>query len=538
MEQLFIYALKVNGSLLLFYLFYMLLYRRDTFLKIRRIYLLTAVVFSFIYPLLQFGEWFKQQKSVQFFATAINLDEIIITAQKVQPSIFSTENILLAVYVLVAFALLFKIILQIISIIVKTRKGEKTELNGIQLFHLNENITPFSFFNYIFINKNQHSEVELPEILTHELSHVRQRHSYDVVLSEITTALCWFNPFAWLLKKEIKQNLEYLADNHVINSGFETKKYQYLLLNISCNYVDNQLINQFNISPIKKRITMMNKPKTSVKGLIKYTLIVPVLLVMLIISNTQNVVAELQNSTQKKSTKLKKETVKFTAPKNQNLKKETVKFKAPEKQDDGTIVYEVTEVAPAFPGGQNGLMKYLTSSIKYPKIAIEKNIQGRVTIQFIVDETGKIIQPKVVKGVDPSLDAEAIRVVSAMPNWTPGKQKGENVKCKFFVPINFKLGEEKNEKATTSISKSREEYVMFYIDGKEVTEEEFEKLDNEEMKYINVLKPNEAIKLFGEKAKKGAIIFSNKKDEFDKYSDKSNGEKVSISVADVKPTLK
>lgn len=433
MNQLFIYALKVNSSLLLFYLFYLVMYRRDTFLKIRRTYLLTAILFSFLYPLLQFGEWFQQQKTVQVFATAINLDEIVVVSKKAAPVVFSTENILLSIYVLIAFSLLFKIILQTISIIFKSHKGDKITIDGVEVIHLNENITPFSFFNFIFLNKDQHSNVELPEIITHELSHVRQRHSYDVVLSEILTALCWFNPAAWLLKKEIKQNLEFLADNQVIISGFETKKYQYLLLNISCNYVDNQLINQFNISPIKKRITMMNKPKTSGKGLIKYSLIVPIAFTMLVVSNAQHVSAMLQKKSKNVSASVQ------SVQKNSATKNKV--SATPVKMQDGSIVYEVTDDSPMFPGGDKALFNYLNENIKYPEEARNNKIQGYATVGFIIDEKGKVIDPQVINTVNPMLVKEALRVVASMPNWIPGKVKGKNVKCKFFIPIKFQLDE-------------------------------------------------------------------------------------------------
>ncbi len=445
MTDLLTYALKVNGSIVLFYLFYMLLYRRDTFWKIRRAYLLIAVLFSFLYPLLQFGEWFQNQKTVQVFASAIYMDEMmILPSQQAQTptSLFTSENILLAVYALVAFALLFKIVTQVMSILIKSRKGQKIEYNGITMIQLDENITPFSFFHLIFINKNRHTEEELPEILTHELSHVRQRHSYDVVLSEVMTALCWFNPFAWLLKKELKQNLEFLADNQVINAGFETKKYQYLLLNISCNYVDNQLINQFNISPLKKRITMMNKQKTSRKGLIKYTLIIPVALVMLIVSNAQHVVANINETLQSKKQSpriISIEEVKEGQPTKSSKDAKPVKMK------DGRLVYDVVEIPPAFPGGDEALMNFLRENIRYPLKAQEQNIQGKVTVGFIVDETGKVIEPEVARSVHSLLDAEAIRVIKSMPAWSPGKQNGKNVSVRYYVPVSFK--QQKNSSA-------------------------------------------------------------------------------------------
>lgn len=482
------------------------MYRRDTFWKIRRAYLLVAVIFSFIYPLMQFGEWFQQQKPIQTFAAAINLNEIIIVPQQTTPTIFTTGNILLGIYVLVAFSLVFKILLQVVSILIKSHRGERTEINGVSVIHLNENITPFSFFRNIFINKNQYSEREFPEILTHELSHVRQCHSYDVVLSEILTALCWFNPFAWLIKKEIKQNLEFLADNQVVKSGFEVKKYQYLLLNISCNYIDNQLINQFNISPIKKRITMMNKQKTSGKGLIKYSLIVPIVLIMLIVSNAQSVSAMLQK-------KHKNVSVSVRPIKTDAIKKNKVVV-ASKENSTNSKVFEMVEVPPVFQGGDNALMKFISKNVKYPADAIEKNIQGKVIIQFIVDETGKIIEPKIVKGVLPSIDAEALRVVKSMPNWTPGKEKGKNVKCKFFIPINFKLD------GDSKILQKDQVYSISIFDGKEVSVDEFDKLIGKNERYFTVINPPTSVELFGEKAKNGAVVNSNRKADVAKYSDK------------------
>ena len=461
MNDLLLYALKVNGAIVLFYLFYMLLYRRDTFWKIRRVYLLIGVLFSFLYPLVQFGEWFRQEKTVQVFAAAVNLEDIVIFPQQtVETPIFTTENVLLAVYVLVAFALVFKILMQMFSILMKIRKGEKTELDGVKIIHLNQNITPFSFFGLIFLNKNRHTPEELPEIITHELSHVRQRHSYDVVLSELMTALCWFNPFAWLLKKELKQNLEFLADNQVITSGFEAKKYQYLLLNISCNYVDNQLINQFNISPLKKRITMMNKQKTSRKGLIKYTLIIPVALVMLIVSNAQHVVANINETLQSKKQNariISIEKLKEGQPTKSSKDAKSVKMK------DGRLVYEVVETPPAFPGGDEALMKFLMNNIIYPVKAQEQNIQGKVTVGFIVDENGKVIEPEVARSVHPLLDAEALRVIKSMPAWIPGKQKGKNVSVRYFVPVNFKL----QKKSSAIDAKSLEENKVIVVESVE-----------------------------------------------------------------------
>lgn len=109
------------------------------------------------------------------------------------------------------------------------------------------------------------------------------------------------------------------------------------------------------------------------------------------------------------------------------------------KEEVTQKVFDVVEVMPSFPGGQGALIQYLNSHVKYPVVAQENGIQGRVTISFVVERDGSITDVKVARSVDPSLDKEAARVVSSMPRWTPGKQNGSAVRVKFNVPVVFKL---------------------------------------------------------------------------------------------------
>lgn len=107
--------------------------------------------------------------------------------------------------------------------------------------------------------------------------------------------------------------------------------------------------------------------------------------------------------------------------------------------DDSDRIYESVETMPEFPGGNAKLMKYLNKNIKYPILAQEKGIEGNVIVQFVVYKDGSIVNPKVIKSADPSLDKEALRVVSSMPNWQPGVQGGKIVRTKYTLPITFKL---------------------------------------------------------------------------------------------------
>ena len=133
----------------------------------------------------------------------------------------------------------------------------------MKLYEVNDPIIPFSFGNSIFINRRQHTEPELQEIIRHEFVYIRQKHSIDMLWTELLCLLNWFNPFAWLLKKAIRQNLEFIADQEVLDHGISKKEYQYLLLKVTGN---NQysIATPFNFSSLKKRIAMMNKLQSGV----------------------------------------------------------------------------------------------------------------------------------------------------------------------------------------------------------------------------------------------------------------------------------
>ena len=185
---------------------------------------------------------------------SIQLDEFIITPEGIaSPGLFTLENVLWGVFGLIVISMLFRICVQLISIFKRRLKGYKTELQGIPVIRMDEKITPFSFFKWIFINPLLHTHTETAEILAHEYTHARQWHSVDVFIGQIQTILCWFNPAAWLMEREIRHNLEFLADNQVLKSGFEPKNYQYHLLKLTYEPADSKLTNQFNVSPIKKK---------------------------------------------------------------------------------------------------------------------------------------------------------------------------------------------------------------------------------------------------------------------------------------------
>jgi hypothetical protein len=147
---------------------------------------------------------------------------------------------------------------------------------------LPKGVAPFSFFKAIFVNPETYSDEDIGEIVQHEQAHVRQGHTYDVLFGELICVFLWMNPFAWLLKRCMRENLEFLADQHVLHKGFDPKSYQYHLLQLSCQHSDANLANHFNVSQLKTRIVMMNKKRTSRAGLGKYTLALPLFAALLL----------------------------------------------------------------------------------------------------------------------------------------------------------------------------------------------------------------------------------------------------------------
>lgn len=565
-----IYLIKVNASIILFYLCYKLLFQRDTFWMLRRVYLMVSILFSFVYPLISMENWLKNQEPIMSAIASIQLDELVISSSGAgNPGFFTVENVLWAVFGFIALLMMIQILIQLFSIIRRRLKGTKTSLMDIPIIKMDEKITPFSFFQWIFINPKLHTEPETAEILEHELTHVRQWHSVDVIMAQIQKMLCWFNPAAWLIEREIRHNLEFLADNQVIKSGFEPKKYQYHLLSLTYEPAESKLGNQFNVSPIKKRIKMMNSKKTKKSGLLKYALIIPIALVMLLMSTMQDMIAATQNSaleqapqeekiviSQNKTVQVKISPVdsekKGTAVAVLKERKEkesaelseivVVGFASDDNQDSekDKKVFDVVEVPPVFPGGEKAMFEYLSRNIKYPVEAQKQKIEGRVTMQFVVDEEGKITSTRIIRSVDPLLDAEAIRIITSMPNWTPGKQGGKNVSVRYVLPIQFRLqGNGKSEKTSeplsgsvsgisiskdgdspvitkttitkTSTAEKFDKDVLVILDGKEIPKEKMNEIDPKTIESISVLKDKSATDLYGDKGKNGVIEITSKK---------------------------
>lgn len=417
MNPLFLYFFKVNIALILFYVLFRLLFSKDTFWIARRIYLVSIIFISALYPLVVLSGWLESKEPIPVFVAEWTTLLDFTVVQQESSTYFTVKNILLSLYVMISLLFFVRLLVQFFSILRWRKRSEKSIVLNTLVRVVNEDITPFSFFKDIYINPNLYSNKnELQEILIHEKTHAKQWHSLDVLLGELLTIICWINPISWLLKHEIRQNLEFLADNCVAKSGCDLKIYQYHLLDMALYSPEIQIVNKFNVSPLKKRIIMMNQVKTKKAELLKYLLILPLLSVLILSSNAESLLS-----------------FNYAAMEEEQIQTQ-VKSEAVEAED---VVFEIVEKAPKFPGGNDELFKYLARTIKYPTEAHQKGEQGRVVVQFVVTELGKIRDAKVARSVSPSLDREAIRIVESMPDWIPGEQRGQKVNVKYTLPINF-----------------------------------------------------------------------------------------------------
>lgn len=447
----FAYFLKVNVAFILLYAFYRLFFYKDTFFKLRRTILLAFFGVSLLYPLMNIQDWIREQgpivEVIQMYSAI--LPETTITPGNVPQT--NWHDLLLPgisyLYWSGVIALSFRFLVQLSSILLLARRSEVTLIRNVRVHLLNKPAGPFSFFRLVFLHPDSHSEKEIDEILVHECTHVSQWHSIDVIICELVCIICWVNPFVWLLKREVRHNLEYLADDTVLESGYDSRSYQYHLLGLAhTNRSVTSLSNNFNMLHLKNRISMMNKKRSRSIGRTKYLIFIPVVGTLLILSNVDalaRITDELTESTFA-DVLLPEAILPFPFVGDASPAEKREEYVLSEEGIEAARrarnqVFTVVEVMPEFPGGQASLLKYLATRIKYPAIAQENGIQGRVSCSFVVDTDGSLKNIEVIRGIDPSLDREAVRVIREMPKWNPGVQNNMAVAVKYTVPVTFRL---------------------------------------------------------------------------------------------------
>ena len=452
--MLLIYHIKVGLCLIAFYLLWKLLLSRETFHRFNRVALLAVMMLALVLP------WIKISLDAMtpVAKQMVTLEDLIVTpdgavrAQQASPS-WTVMGIVTAVY-FIGMALVAAWILHSQWNLHRLmKKGRKESLpGGVTLHIVPGDLAPFSYFNHIVINEQDYRD-NPREILIHEQAHIDLRHSWDVMFLGLITLFQWWNPAVWLLSNELRQVHEYEADEAVLNANVDVKQYQLLLIRKSVGEQLFSMANNFNYQSLKKRIRMMTMNKSSRWKTLRALAVVPVIaLALLAFANPKSVAAvvtaDVQQNRVVKSAEELPEIVLVGMRPDQAAEVDAAsqsddvktKEQAPqETEPQSKKVYNSVEQMPEFPGGVAGLMRYLSENIKYPPEAAKNDIEGRVIVQFIIDETGQVGEVKVVRSISDELDAEAVRVVKTLPKFEPGRQDGEAVSVWYTLPIVFKL---------------------------------------------------------------------------------------------------
>lgn len=276
MPPFFIALFKINLVLALFAVAYYGILRRLTFYTANRAFLLFGIGFAMLYPLIDLSPLFAQETAMAVVPEFTQQLKTMVTTE-VMPAYMTW--VFLIFYIGLAI-MLFRIVRQFVSLYRIHRQSAPALIGNVPVRLINVPMSPFSFGKHIYINPAEHSEEELLTIIAHEHIHVQQRHTVDVLLAELSFTLNWFNPAAWIIRKAIRENLEFIADERVLKAGADKKAYQYSLLHIGALSTTPLIANDFNLVDLKKRIRMMNVRRSSKLTLGRYVLLLPLLLLI------------------------------------------------------------------------------------------------------------------------------------------------------------------------------------------------------------------------------------------------------------------
>jgi TonB family protein len=435
MNTLLIYIVKAAVYLAGFYLVYRLFLSRDTLYSRNRTYILLSVISAFVFPLITIQT--SKPLNIPLFGKV--LSEIFVTGagnnnssanQDITTIIGYKELSIIYFTGLIFFGL--KLIIDFLELVFLINRKDKMGSHIIRFRGLNT--AGFSAFGYIFINSRISTE-EADEIIKHEQNHLNHHHSFDIVFIEAVKVFQWFNPFIHLFSRSLRAVHEYQADEECISLGTSVSNYQRLLMNQIFKSKIFTVTNSFsNPSLIRKRMIMMTKQRSKSLTNLKMLMIMPVIaLVMLAFSTCSE-----QEQSSKGQTGIMTEPPPPPPPPPVSGSGDVIAEQAL-RGAEYSEPFVVVEEMPMFPGGETALLKYLGENTKYPESAKVNGTQGKVIIRFAVDTEGKVTKESVLKGVDPALDEEALRVVRTLPVFKPGRQGGKAVPVWYMVPINFTL---------------------------------------------------------------------------------------------------
>jgi TonB family protein len=442
----------------LLYLIYFLLFENESMHQFKRIYLPASLIFSIAIPLVNVDIFIpfiseSMKKIYAYLHTAQNAEielyaegSIVSASEMSTSSFINLQTVIISLYVLVTLLFLFRLIWNTSKIILSAKNKERIKYETAKLILTENKSIPYSFGNYIFLNRKDYVNGNIPdEIIIHEYAHVKQKHSIDIIFIELLITLFWFNPVFYLYRKKIRQNHEFIADSAVLRNKKDIPYYQSLLLNSACEKPQIELVMKFNYYlNTKNRFIMMTKSTSKARAICVKFALIPVILVAICVFSSKTIAQSVKNILpQQKSGNVETDSIKNQKAESAEHTREKLYFVKEEVYSDSfdeEIPFAVVEEKPKFQGGdQNTFSQWVNSKIKYPEAAQKDSIQGRVMLQFTVDNNGQVKNVSIIRSAHPLLDAEALSVIKSSPAWTPGRQKDKPVDVVFNFPVEFRL---------------------------------------------------------------------------------------------------
>lgn len=449
----FIYSVKVAVCLALFYLFYKLLMSRDTFHTFNRFAILSMMLLSLVLPLVHLS--LDSEAGINRGTVALEglvAQTVVADGGNGVGEGLTLTQVLLAAYVLGVVLFVGKALLSVGSLLRLIRRARCVEVrNGIRIYTMQGDISPFSWFRYIIMSEKDWQE-NRREIVLHEMAHIRRCHSMDVAVCNMMIVFQWYNPAAWLLKRELQTLHEYEADEAVLSAGVDATHYQMLLIRKAVGERLFSMANNLNHNSLKKRITMMKIKRTNPVQKAKIAFVLPLA--------AMTVAAFASQKVENLSEKVEQESEAFSSVSDNPVVRavgETAHVAAVKVQEDKALEEAtslsmasdtaetksgkefpcIPETFPQFPGGHIALFEYLSKNIKFPKSKENEDVKVRVVTTFTVEKDGSITHAKIVRSQGEAFDNEALRVINGMPKWIPGTQNGKAVRVKYTLPITF-----------------------------------------------------------------------------------------------------
>ncbi|RLD68021.1 MAG: hypothetical protein DRI84_00770 [Bacteroidetes bacterium] len=402
----------------IFTLGYFIMFRKSKRFQMRRAMILLIPILSLLIPFAnQINMGANPIKKSVVYNQVLDTVHVVGFESADNMIIYSYDSLPFIIYSSISLVLLVLLVLRINSVF-RLRQNAIKEDN---IFIISDEHQAFSFFSSIFIPATQRKNMRL--IIEHEIIHVNQKHSIDIIYFEILNALLWFNPIILLLKKELSATHEFYVDQVIIGQNTDVEHYYKVLL--ENGPLRNMAIgNNFNNSLTKSRFIMMTKSNNKERLTIRLIGMIFILSSMIFVFQAcDNGISNSESKSETSLTDSKKQIESKAIPKTNMVSKE---------------VPEV-DVYPSYPGGDQARISFIAENTVYPEIAKKDTLQGMVYVSFIVSKDGSLKDLKVLRGVSPEIDAEALRVVSIMPNWIPAEKDGENVDFEFTIPFRFVL---------------------------------------------------------------------------------------------------